>query len=151
MKIEETLLILFLIIMIIRQLKIKKEILIPISTSNTENIIFLLIISFFIGMIYFGAKTLTHYLIGILAIIMFITMWIKSGITKEGFSSMKRGVGIIKWDQISGIRILVKKDIKITLRGKFMEETFSFDKEEYNKIMEIIKEKLPGKTELVIR
>lgn len=48
-------------------------------------------------MIHLGDKNLIGYLAGILAIIILINMWIKVGITTEGFSSMKRGQGIINW------------------------------------------------------
>ena len=88
MKIIDIAILLFFILMIIRDIRIKRKLIIPTSKSHVENIIFLLIISFFIGMTYMGAKTWIHYLLGVLAIIWLTIMWIKIGITTEGFSSM---------------------------------------------------------------
>lgn len=151
MEISDIAIILFFILMILRQLIIIKKLIIRTSTSHINNIFFLVIISFFIGMIYFGAKTWIHYLVGVLAIIMIITMWFKSGITTEGFSSMRRGQGIIKWNEISKLTIVITENIKITITGSFIEEILYFKRKDYNEIIDIIKDKLPIKAELNIK
>lgn len=150
MKIIDIAILLFFILMIIRDIRIKRKLIIPTSKSHVENIIFLLIISFFIGMTYMGAKTWIHYLLGVLAIIWLTIMWIKIGITTEGFSSMRRGKGIIKWNEISKLTIVITDNIKITITGSFMEEIFYFKRKDYNEILDVIKNKLPIKAKLNI-
>ena len=97
-----------------------------------------------------GAKTWIHYLLGVLAIIWLTIMWIKIGITTEGFSSMRRGKGIIKWNEISKLTIVITDNIKITITGSFMEEIFYFKRKDYNEIIDVIKNKLPIKAKLNI-
>lgn len=151
MKVIDIAILLFLILMIIRDLRIKKKLIIRTSKSHAENIIFLLIIIFFIGMTYIGAKTWIHYLLGVLTIIWLIIMWIKVGITTDGFSSMRRGQGIIKWNEINKLTIVIKENIKITITGSFIEGIFYFKKKDYNEIIYVIKNRLPIKAELNIK
>ncbi|MBU3103974.1 hypothetical protein [Clostridium gasigenes] len=41
--------------------------------------------------------------------------------------------------------VISSKDIKIELSGGFMEQTFHFKTSDYDKVMTILKEKIPGK------
>ena len=151
MDLAEVILILFFIWMTFRQIKVKRKLLIKISKSKVDNFVFLFGILVLVLITYLYAKTYTNYLIGILGISMFISMWMKSGITEEGFSSMKKGVGIIKWNEISKITFINKKRIKIILNGKFMEEVFYFDRKDYKNILDIFRKKLNIKTEVIFK
>lgn len=158
MELKDGLGILLLLIMIFIQIIFKGKLIIKARKNKIDTIVFVLTLFSLIRIIYFYAKTYSHYIIGILAIINITFMWMNSGITKKGFSSMKCGLGIRKWDKISKITFLHKaylhKDyIKVILTGNFKtrEEVFYFDKKEYTKIMDIKREKLGIKTEVVFK
>lgn len=150
MQIIDIAILLFFISMFIEKLILKRKLIIRTSKNYTENIIFLLSITFFIGMTFFGAKTWIHYLIGSLGIIWFICMWTQEGITTEGFISMRRPQRIRKWNEISELRIVIKENIKITIMGVLGEEILYFKKTDYSKIIDIIKNNLPIKANLNI-
>lgn len=151
MKLTEFIVIILFIYMTFKDLRIRKKLLIKIRKTKFDNLVFLFGILVLVLIIYFYAKTYINYLIGILGIIMFISMFIKSGITEEGFSEMRKGVGIIKWDEIRKITFINKDRIKIILNGKFGEEIFYFDTKDYKKILTILREKLPGKAEILFK
>lgn len=95
----------------------------------------------FIGWITYNyANTLLNYLIGILGIILFVTMWLKKGITLKGFTSMYRYKEFISWAEIEKIHVHKTNNVKITLFGKFMEQSFKFKSRDYNKVMSILKD-----------
>ena len=47
--------------------------------------------------------------------------------------------------------VIIKKDIKISILGKFPEEVFYFNKKDYNEIIKIISSNLPVRTKLNIK
>jgi len=76
--------------------------------------------------IYFYANTWIHYVTGVLGIFMFLSIWIIQGINSKGFRSMYRYQPNILWNEIEKVVIIKSKDIKVTLEGGFMEQTFHF-------------------------
>ncbi|MBU3107028.1 hypothetical protein [Clostridium gasigenes] len=136
---------LFFIAIILKQLRYIKELIISTRKSYMEIIIVLFAVIIFLGIIYFYANTLIHYITGILGTFMFVSMWIKQGINSKGFISMYRYKEIILWNEIEKVMVISSKDIKVELLGEFMEQTFHFKKSDYDKVMTILKEKIPGK------
>ena len=136
---------LFFIMIILKQLRYIKELIISTRKSYAEIIIVLFVVIIFIGIIYFYANTWIHYITGILSIFTFVSMWIKQGINSKGFISTYKYKEIILWNEIEKIIVINSKDIKLELSGKFMEQTFHFKKSDYDKVMTILKEKTPGK------
>ncbi|MBU3135753.1 hypothetical protein KPL39_05670 [Clostridium gasigenes] len=136
---------LFFIAIILKQLRYIKELIISTRKSYVEIITVLFAVIIFIGIIYFYANTWIHYITGILGIFMFVSMWIKQGINSKGFISMYKYKEIILWNEIEKVMVISSKDIKIELSGGFMEQTFHFKKSDYDKVMTILKEKIPGK------
>lgn len=131
-----------LILLILKQLKYIKELLLPTRKSVFE-IVAVTIGVCVIGLItYKYANNWINYLIGILGIILFITMWLKEGITSKGFTSMYRYKEVILWNEIEKFDVHKANNIKITLFGKFMEQSFKFRNEDYDKVMSIMKDNL---------
>lgn len=135
---------------IFKQLKYIKELIIPIRKSYAEIIFFLFSVVILIWIIYKYSNNHIHYVIGILAIIMFISIWIKQGISSKGFISMYKNKEIILWNEIGKVTVLKSKDITIKLYGGFMEQTFHFKNSDYDKIIAILKENLPVLSDLEI-
>lgn len=139
---------LLFIMIILKQIRYIKKLIIPTRKCCIEIITVLFSGSILIGIMYFYAQTFTDYLMGILGIFMFISIWIKQGISKDGFISMYRYKEIILWKEIEKVKIIKSRNIKIELTGSFMEQTFNFKKNDYSKILNILNEKLPEKAQL---
>ena len=137
---------LLLMNIIIQRLKRIKKIIIQTRKKYVEVIIASIV---FITITYLYANTWVHYMIGILAIVMFVTMWLAQGVTSEGFISMYKYKEKITWDEIENVIVIKSKDIKIKLSGRFfMQQTFYFKKSDYDKVIIILKEKLPVQSRL---
>ncbi len=150
MKIFDIIIPVLLILIILKQLKYIKALIIPIRKRPIEIVIVLFSIIIFIGIMYFYANTWIHYVIGILCIFAFISSWIKQGISSQGFISMYRYKEIILWNEIEKVQVTNSKDVKVKLFGGFMEQTFHFKTSDYHKVINILKEKLPVEAELEI-
>jgi hypothetical protein len=125
-----------------------KELIIPTRKSFVEIIIVLFSVIILMCMTYFYANTWIHYVAGVLAIFMLVSMWIKQGINSKGFISMNKIKENILWNEIEKVMVISSKDIKIKLAGSFMERTFHFKKRDYDKIITILKENLPKQAQL---
>lgn len=140
--------VLFLLV-IIKQLKYIRELILPTKKSYMQIFAFFLGVIVLMCIIYFYANTFTHYIVGLLGIFMFITLCIKEGISSKGFISMYKYKELILWDEIEKIVIVIcSNNIKIKVCGGFMQQTFYFKKDDYYKIIDIIKENLNTKTKL---
>lgn len=142
---------LLFIVIILKQLKYRRELIIPTKKGCVEIITVLFCVIILICIIYFYANTWIHYLTGALGILMFISIWIKQGITSKGFASMYKYKEIILWNEIEKAMVINSKDIKIKLLGNFMEQTFHFKKNDYDKVVGILKENLPKEEQLQIK
>lgn len=138
---------LFFISIIVQRLRRIKQIIIP-TTKKYIQIIIIMIA--FVSIIYFYANTWIHYVTGILAIIMFISMWLAQGIILKGFISMYRYKEIILWNEIEKAIVTSSKDIKVKVSGDFMEQTFYFKKNDYDKVINTLKQNLPTQAQLKI-
>ena len=150
MKITDIVIILALIYMILYSIIIKRKLIIKTSKRKIDKILIFIGVGLLIIIIYFFAKTWIHYLVGILAIVYFLILLAREGITEEGFASI-RSIRITKWNEISNVTVIIKKDIKISILGKFREEIFHFNKEDYNEIIKIISSNLPIRAKLNIK
>lgn len=141
-----TIIIIILIsILLFKQLKYIKELILPTKKSYLEFIIVILCISVLIYITYKYAHTLPHYLLGFLGISTFITSWLKEGVTSKGFTSMYRYKSFIHWSEIEKVTISNSNHVKITLSGRFSNQTFKFKSNDYNKITEMLQQRLPNK------
>lgn len=136
---------LLFIAIILKEIGYIKGLLIATRKSFIEIVTVVLSIIIFIGITYIYGKGLIHYVTGVLAVFMFISMWIKQGISLKGFISMYKYKDVISWEEIDKVIISSSKDIKVKLLGGFMEQTFYFKKSDYDKVITILKEKLPNK------
>lgn len=143
--------ILLFIVMFLKQLKCIKELIIPTRKRYTEIIIVLLTIIIVAGITYFYAKTVLHYITGVLGNVIFVSMWFKEGITSKGFVRNARGEELIEWNKINKVIITSSKDIKVILIGGFIGQTMYFKKSDYDKVFNIIRVNLPIKADVEIR
>lgn len=150
MKIFDIIIPVLLILIILKQIRYIKALIIPIRKRPIEIVIVLFSIIIFIGIMYFYANTWIHYVIGILGILTFISTWIKEGISSKGFISMYRYKEIILWTEIEKVQLTNSKDVKVKLFGGFMEQTFHFKNSDYDKVITILKENLPVEADLQI-
>ncbi|WP_315122435.1 hypothetical protein [uncultured Clostridium sp.] len=138
----------FFILITLKQLRYMKILIIPTRKSYGEIIAVSFSIIIFIWITYSYANTWIHYVTGILGIFMFMSMWIKQGISSKGFISMYKYKEVILWDEIQKATIISSKDIKVKLSGGFMEQTFHFKNSDYDKVINMLEENLPKKAEL---
>ncbi len=150
MKINDIIISVLLILIILKQIRYVKALIIPIRKRLIEIIVVLLGIIILICIMYFYANTWIHYVIGILCIFAFISSWIKEGISSQGFISMYRYKEIILWNEIEKVQLTNSKDVKVKLFGGFMEQTFHFKTSDYYKVITILKENLPVEAYLQI-
>ena len=150
MTIINIVILLLFISIILEDLKHIKNLIIPARKSPLGIITILFSIIFMLIIMYLYAKTLIHYITGVLGILMFICMWLKKGITSQGFIGMSRGKELISWDKIEKVNVLRSKDIKVALFGGFMERTFNFKNDDYDKVIDILKGNLPYNSDLQI-
>lgn len=138
------------ILIILKQLKYMKELIIPTRKTYMEIIIMIFSVIIFMYIMYAYANTWIHYVIGVLGTFTFISICIKEGISQKGFISMYKYKEIILWNEIKKVVVIKSKDMKVQLFGGFMEQTFHFKNSDYDKVINIMKENLPIETQLEI-
>jgi len=147
-KVPDFVLPLIFIAAIIRELKYKKQLILSTRKSYLEVITVILTLIIFTWLMYSYAKTLIHYITGVLGILVLISNLMKEGIGTKGFMSMYRYKEIIKWNEIKKVKVIISKDIKILVFGSFMEHFFHFNKSDYDKVITILNENLDAKVEI---
>lgn len=133
---------LLLILLISKQLKYINQLLFPTRKSILEIVIVIISVCVIGFITYKYGKNWIDYLFGNLGIILFVTMWLKEGITSKGFTSMYRYKEVILWNEIEKFDVHKTHNVKITLFGKFMEQSFKFKNEDYDKVINIMKDNL---------
>lgn len=128
--------------LILKQLKYIKQLLLPTKKSILDIVVVIIAVCVLGFIPYKYANNWINYLIGILGIILFVTMWLKEGITSKGFTSMYRYKDVILWNEIEKFDVRKTNNVKITLFGKFMEQSFKFKKEDYDMVINIMKDNL---------
>ncbi|WMJ81643.1 hypothetical protein RBU49_05180 [Clostridium sp. MB40-C1] len=139
------------IMIILKQVRYIKKLIIPARKSYAEIITVLFSVGVFIWITYFYAHAWSHYVIAVLGTFVLLSMCLKEGIISEGFVSMYKYKEIILWNEIEKVMIITSKDIKIKVSGGFMQQTFRFKKTDYDKVITILKENLPIQAELQIK
>lgn len=129
---------------ILKELKIYRTLLIKAEKKNIEKIIFSIGVCVLLYITYRFAKTQIHYFIGLLGIVLIIVSYLKEGITLKGFTSMYRGAQFISWNKIRSISINKGKTIKVSYEGDGFYHNLYFEKENYDKIVKLLNEKLPS-------
>lgn len=131
-----------LILLIFKHLKYIKELLLPTRKGAIDISVVIIGVCILSWLTYRYANTFINYIIGILGIILLVTTWLKEGITSKGFSSLYKYKRFISWEEIENIDVHKTNSVKITLFGKFMEQSFKFKNKDYDKLMDILKENL---------
>ncbi|MGL5245927.1 MAG: hypothetical protein ACRC7R_12195, partial [Sarcina sp.] len=134
--------ILLLILLISIQLTYIKELILPTRKSIVEIVVVIISVCVMGFITYRYANNFINYFIGVLGIILFITIWLKEGITSKGFTSIYSYKKNILWNEVEKFDIHKAKNIKITLFGNFMEQSFKFRSEDYHKLMNILNDNL---------
>lgn len=134
-----------LLLLVIFYIRDIKAMIVPAKKSNLEIIavtlgsLVLIVITFLYGKNYF------HYLFGLLSIILMILTLLRKGVTSAGFRSI-RGINTGNWERLKSVRLSHNNGVRIDyIAHNSYLETLYFKNEDYNKIIEILKNNLsPG-------
>lgn len=139
-----------LLLLVIFYIRDIKAMIVPAKKSNLEIIavtlgsLVLIVITFLYGKNYF------HYLFGLLSIILMILTLLRKGVTSAGFRSI-RGINTGNWERLKSVRLSHNNGVRIDyIAHNSYLETLYFKNEDYNKIIEILKNNLsPGILKIV--
>ena len=135
----------FFLYIIIRHIHSLIHLKVKAINQKLESFIMIVSIIALVIFVYFYSDTISFYIIGTLAIIGFISIFLDKGICENGFVRQYRSYELIKWENISKVTVSCEKHIKIELIGDFIECSLYFKLSDYDKIMAILKEKVPSK------
>ena len=142
MDIIEAIILLGFISIIIRYIMDARELIITTKKRKTEIIGLSIGTIIILWLMYKYAGSILHYIVGVLGIIILILSIFRLGITSKGFKPNRRGPITWTWDKISSVHIIIKKDIKIEFYSKGTSDIHVYKKEDYDRIMEILRENL---------
>lgn len=142
----DIMIVLFFSALILLNLKEMTSLIIP-TKKRKKDILILTIISLTIlALTFWYGRILSHYLFGILLIIVLNLFWTKRGITQKGFNSIMSLSYFQRWDNIDYVEVNLNNndDLKLSyltshLLGK---ESYYFKKEDYDKIINVLSESL---------
>ncbi|MFW5648309.1 MAG: hypothetical protein ACOCG5_04420 [Candidatus Alkaliphilus sp. MAG34] len=128
---------------LVHQIRCLGILLIP-TRKGTVQIAFTIVgIIVILGITYFYADMFIHYILGILAAMVFGLSLFKSGITSEGFSYNRSFMGFLApWHKIEKVRIDLKKNVVVSFSGHGSYE-LRFRKEDHEKLIGILEQYLP--------
>lgn len=138
-------LVVLFISIILKDVKIIKELAIIAKKRTFEKIFILIAIGVIFYITYAYASIQVHYLLGILGVFLFVANYFKSGITSNGFASMYRSAQFVSWSKIKKVHISKDKNVKVSYSGDGFYHSLYFESKEYDKIIEFLNEKLPNK------
>ena len=127
---------------LIYQIKCLRDLLVP-TKKNMDQVIFTVIgIVVILGITYFYGNGLTHYILGILAAIVFGLFLITPGITSKGFSYSISYKGFLApWHKIKRVRINLKEDVIVSFSGHGSYKLY-FKKKDYKELLSVLKQNL---------
>lgn len=132
------------ITIIIRDYRISRQLLIKARKKTSDKVLILIAGIVFFYLFYKYAKIPSHYLVGILGVTVLIVGYFKNGITAMGIASMYRGAQFIPWNKIKEVNVYKGKIIKVSYGGDRFYNSLYFQDEEYNRVIELLNEKLPN-------
>lgn len=138
----EAIVLLGFITIIILYIKDIKELIIPTRKRKMEIIAWIMGTVIIGWLMYKYANAISHYIVGILGIIILTLSVFRVGITSKGFKPNIRGPMTWTWHKISSVHIIVKDDLKIEFYRKYTSDIQIYKKEDYDRIMEILEENL---------
>ena len=139
--IDFTILLGFTLIIIKYSIDIKKLI-IPTKKRKIEVIGLTIGSIVILGTMFKHANSIVHFILGILGIVVILLSVFRLGITPKGFKGRKRGAFTWTWDKISSVHIIIKNDLKIEYYRKDTSDIHIYKKEDYDRIMEILRENI---------
>lgn len=97
----------------IKQLVYIKNLIIFTKKSKIEICMILVGVLMLAMITYFFEKGWNHYLLGALAVLTLITLWMKQGISSKGIIKLFRGKELYLWSEISRADIEIADSIKV--------------------------------------
>ncbi len=127
---------------LVHQIKCLRKLLIP-TKKDISQIIFTVAGAIIIlGITYLYGDMFIHYILGILATIIFGLSLFKTGITSGGFSYNRSFVGFLApWHKIKKVRVELKENVTVSFSGYDSYE-LCFKKENYKELTGILKQHL---------
>ncbi|HAJ9305195.1 TPA: hypothetical protein HPU08_002876 [Listeria monocytogenes] len=142
----DIMIVLFFSALILLNLKEMTSLIIPTKKRKKDILIVTIISLTILALTFWYGRILSHYLFGILLIIVMNLFWIKRGITQKGFNSIMSLSYFQRWDNIDYVEVNLNNndDLKLSyltshLLGK---ESYYFKKEDYDKIINVLSESL---------
>ncbi len=128
-----------LLILIVRQISYIKTLEIRTKKSLSERLIVILCIAALIAITIFFAKNYMHYLIFAIATMLFVTDWVKQGISESGILIVSRGKELYLWNEIKYAQINTSDTITIDYYRNSGSKIISheFKMKDYDRILEI--------------
>ena len=127
---------------LVHQIKCLRELIIPTKKSIAQIIFTVLGVVVILGITYFYGDMFIHYILGVLAAIVFGLSLFKTGITSGGFSYNRSFVGFLApWHKIKKVRVELKENVIVSFSGYDSYE-LCFKKENYKELTGILKQHL---------
>lgn len=89
---------------------------------------------------YYFAKEWNHYLLGLLAVLTLITLWMKQGISSKGIIQQFRGKELYLWNEISRADIEIDDNIKVKYFDMSNTQIgiLNFERKKYETLVDIL-------------
>lgn len=134
----DIMIVLFFSALILLNLKEMTSLIIPTKKRKKEIFIITIIFIIILTFTFWYGKKLSHYLFGILLIIVMNLFWIKRGITQKGFNSIMSLGYFQGWDNIDYVEVNLNNndDLKLSYLASHLvgKESYYFKKEDYDKL-----------------
>ena len=126
----------------IKQLSYMKNLMIFTKKSKIEICMVLAGVLVLAIITYCFAKEWNHYLLGLLAILTLIALWMKQGISTKGIIQQFRGKELYLWNEISRVDIEIVDNIKVKYFGISNAQigSLNFERKNHEILMDILTE-----------
>ena len=125
---------------IIKQWSYMRMLKIPTKKGVLEIASIILGILVFVSLTFYYATEYIHYLICVLAIVTFVFLWVKQGITDTGMVMHIRGKELYSWSEIKKVEISKTDFVKVTYFKDSGARIISqkFESKNYNQIIHVL-------------
>lgn len=124
----------------IKQLIYMKSLIIFTKKSKIEICTILAGVLTLVIITYFFAKEWSHYLLGVLAVLTLIALWMKQGISSKGIIQQFRGKELYLWNEIGRVDIEIVDNIKVKYFGMSNVQigNLNFERNKYELLIGVI-------------
>lgn len=142
MDILNILIIIVLIAIFIKQILCIRRLKVATIKSTSEVVTVALCVVALIVLAYFFAKSYLHYLLTLMGVILFITIWLKQGISDSGLYIVARNKDTFTWNDIESVEIKTGDSVIVGYHMKSIVSIISqkYKIENYTKLLKIFED-----------